>query len=48
VLKVELLKCDGQALPPVVLRDVELEEKNLMEKNYHRGLIDVDLGSGAV
>ncbi len=44
VLEVELLKRDGQALPAVRLRDVELEIKYLMGKNYHRGLIDVDLG----
>ena len=46
VLEVELLKRDGQALPAVVLRDVELEIKYLMGKNYHRGLIDADLGPG--
>ncbi len=46
LLEAELLQRDRQAAPPVVLRDVELEIRYLMGKNYHRDLIDVDLGPG--
>ncbi len=46
VLEVELLRRDGQVLPPVVLRDVELKIEFLMGKNFHRDLIDGDLGPG--
>ena len=46
VLEVELVKRDGRAIPAVVLRDVELEIKYLLGKNYHRDLIDADLGPG--
>ena len=46
VLEVELCKRDRQIIPEVRLRDVELEIKYLMGKNYHRDLIDNDLGPG--
>ena len=46
VLEVELCKRDRQVIPEVRLRDVELEIKYLMGKNYHRDLIDNDLGPG--
>ena len=42
-LEVTLLRRDPEALPPVHLRDVELETKYLMGKKYHRGQ-DPDLG----
>ena len=42
-VEVTLLKRDREAAPPVHIRDVELETKYLMGKNFHRGQ-DVDLG----
>ena len=42
-LEVTLLHRDPEALPPVTVRDVEMETKYLMGKNYHRGE-DLDLG----
>jgi hypothetical protein len=35
-IEVELTKRDGAVLPPVVLRDVELEIRYLMGRNFHR------------
>ena len=42
-LEIELLRRDSQALPEIVVRDVELDLKYLMGRNYHRGQ-DGDLG----
>jgi hypothetical protein len=42
-LEVTLLERDPDVIPPVVLRDVELEVKYLMGKNFYRGE-DPDLG----
>ena len=42
-LAVELVRRDTQALPEIFVRDVELDIKYLMGRNYHRGQ-DVDLG----
>ena len=42
-LEVTLMKRDREAAPPIGVRDVELEIKYLMGKNYHRGQ-DPDLG----
>ena len=42
-LEIELLRRDSQALPEIVVRDVELDLKYLMGRNYHRGQDD-DLG----
>ena len=42
-LEIELLRRDPQALPEIFIRDVELDIKYLMGRNYHRGQ-DVDLG----
>lgn len=42
-LEVTLLKRDSAVIPEVFIRDVELETKYLMGKNYHRGQ-DADLG----
>ena len=42
-LEIQLQRSDPQALPPVVVRDVELETKYLMGKNFHRGQ-DAELG----
>ena len=36
---------DPVALPEIALRDVELEIKYLMGKNFHRSFIDPDLGA---
>ena len=49
-LEVTLNHKDLVALPEVILRDVELEIKYLMGKNYHRSFVDPDLGpfEGAV
>ncbi len=44
VLEVSLLERDPDVLPGVSLRDVELEVKYLMGKNFHRGYVDADLG----
>ena len=46
VLEVELLKRDGQALPAVVLRDVELEIKYLMGKKLPSGFDRCRSGTG--
>ena len=43
-LEVTLLERDPDVTPQVQLRDVELEVKYLMGKNYHRGFVDADLG----
>ncbi|MBT4502719.1 MAG: hypothetical protein HOC74_33615 [Gemmatimonadetes bacterium] len=43
VLEVELQRRDRQAIPTIYIRDVELEIKYLMGKNYNRGQ-DADLG----
>ena len=42
-LEITLQKRDTQAIPELYVRDVELETKYLMGKNYHRGQ-DADLG----
>ena len=44
-LEVTLNHRDPVALPEIVLRDVELEIKYLMGKNFHRSFIDPDLGA---
>ncbi len=43
-IEVTLAKRDPAAMPQVFIRDVELETKYLMGKNFHRGQ-DVDLGA---
>jgi len=43
LLEVELQRRDRQAIPPIYVRDVELEIEYLMGRNYNRGQ-DVDLG----
>ena len=43
--EVTLSHKDSVALPEVILRDVELEIKYLMGKNYHRAFVDPDLGA---
>jgi len=42
--EVTLMRRDPEVTPPVTLRDVELEIKYLMGRNFHRGQ-DPDLGS---
>jgi hypothetical protein len=42
-IEIELLKRDAQALPELFVRDVELQIKYLMGRNFHRGQ-DMDLG----
>ena len=44
-LEVILNYRDPVALPALILRDVELEIKYLMGKNFHRSFVDPDLGS---
>ena len=44
VVEVALERRDPQAIPEVLIRDVELDIKYLMGKNYHRGE-DPDLGA---
>jgi hypothetical protein len=44
VLEVTLLEKDEGVLPTPFLRDVELETKYLMGKNFHRSFVDADLG----
>lgn len=43
-ITVELVRREPEAIPPVRLRDAELEIRYLMGKAYHRGLVDADLG----
>ena len=43
-LQVTLLERDPDVLGAVSLRDVELELKYLMGRNFHRGYVDPDLG----
>ena len=43
-LEVTLLERDPDVLGAVSLRDVELELKYLMGRNFHRGYVDPDLG----
>ena len=43
-LEVTLLERDPDVLGEVSLRDVELELKYLMGRNFHRGYVDPDLG----
>jgi hypothetical protein len=43
-LEVTLLERDLDVLGDVSLRDVELELKYLMGRNFHRGYVDPDLG----
>jgi hypothetical protein len=38
------LEKDEGVLPTPFLRDVELETKYLMGKNFHRSFVDADLG----
>ena len=42
-IEVTLTRRDPAAIPQVFIRDVELETKYLMGKNFHRGQ-DLDLG----
>jgi hypothetical protein len=42
-IEIELLKRDAQALPELFVRDIELQIKYLMGRNFHRGQ-DMDLG----
>ena len=44
LLEIELLRRDAQALPDVFVRDVELDIKYLMGRNFHR-CQDPDLGT---
>lgn len=44
-IEVKLVRRESEAVPPVRLRDVELEIRYLMGKAYHRALVDPDLGS---
>ena len=43
-VEVTLLERDPDVTPQVQLRDVELEIKYLMGKNFHRDFVDPDLG----
>ena len=43
-VEVSLLERDPDVTPQVQLRDVELEIKYLMGKNFHRDFVDPDLG----
>ena len=38
------MKREPQVIPPLVLRDVELEVHYLMGRHFHRGFVDRDLG----
>jgi hypothetical protein len=44
-IEVLLLERDRVVTPQIYLRDVELEVKYLMGKNFHRGFVDADLGA---
>ena len=44
VLEVTLLDRDPAIVPQIHIRDVELETKYLMGKNFHRRFVDPDLG----
>jgi len=41
---VTLHQRDPEVTPQIGVRDVELDVKYLMGKNYHRGFVDADLG----
>ncbi len=43
-IEVELVKREPEVIPPLTLRDVELEVRYLMGRAYHRGFVDPDLG----
>ena len=43
-LQVTLHQRDPEVTPQIGVRDVELDVKYLMGKNYHRGFVDADLG----
>ena len=43
-LEITLLGRDPDVTPRIFVRDVELETKYLMGKNFHRGFVDPDLG----
>jgi hypothetical protein len=43
-LEVTLLNRDLEVVHQINIRDVELETKYLMGKNFHRGFVDPDLG----
>ena len=43
-LEVTLLTRVPDLTPPISVRDLELQVKYLMAKNFHRGLVDPDLG----
>ncbi len=43
-VEVELVEREPEAIPPLVLRDVELEIRYLKGRAFHRGFIDPDLG----
>ncbi len=44
IFEVELAEREPEAVPPVVLRDVELEIRYLKGRAFHRGFVDPDLG----
>ena len=44
ILEVTLLEGDEGVLPTPFVRDVELEVKYLMGKNFHRDFVDAELG----
>ena len=43
-LEVALLARAPDVTPQIAVRDMELDIKYLMGKNYHRGFVDADLG----
>jgi hypothetical protein len=43
-LEITLLERDPDVTPQIFVRDVELETRYLMGKNYHRPFVDPDLG----
>ena len=43
-LEVMLLNRDTEVVRQIRIRDVELETKYLMGRNFHRGFVDPDLG----
>jgi hypothetical protein len=43
-LEIELIERDSEVHEPIYVRDVELEIKYLMGKNFHRDFVDTDLG----
>jgi len=43
-LEIALRERDAHVTPPIFVRDVELETRYLMGRNYHRSFVDPDLG----